>query len=282
MQLGWWLAAACTADGPVTYVERTDDVGTVAVTLDWRAPDLSDRSPVVVFVHAGGWEWGHLYADGLLERLDEAAAEGFFGVTVNYRTTHVVRAGATRFPWPAQRDDVRCAVRWVRNEAPDLGADPDRIALVGYGAGGHIATMVALASDEPDPDCPWPGDAQPEAVVSRGGPADFVALWPETTSDGRRDIARLLGSSAQIRPPGEVLRDASPVHWVDPDDPPVLQLHGTADRVVPLANAERLHDALLNRGVDATLEPLEGVQRSFRSYGDASDVEWRWLRERLP
>lgn len=287
--LGWSVWLACSEPvGPIEYVARADAEGTEVLTLDTRSPDPAvwgaGPHPVVVLIHAGAWRTGNLYGWGLRGRMEEAAERGFVGVTVEYRLTRDDVDGRVRWPWPAQLQDVWCAVRWVGANAESLGADRTRMAAMGYSAGGHLALMVALDPHRPviDEACPWTGRPKLAGVVSRAGPADVVGLWDETTNGGRRNLARLHGQFDD-RPSDEALRDASPLQAASVGDVPVLQIRGGQDRLVPPDNPARLHEILVDAGVEATLETLDGAGHlfAFSATPRAEELEWAWLEARL-
>ena len=262
---------ACSSPETTVYATRGDGRGApAAISLDHRSPDPDTWGPgphpVVIFIHGGGWESGTRSGWGLTGRLKEAARSGFVAVSVDYRLTHDQPDGRIRWPWPAQLADVRCAVRWVRSNATALHADETRIAAVGYSAGGHLALMLGLAPEHPapDPQCPWQGTHTVSHVISRAGPTDFPRLWDATLDRGRTMVSRLFGSLEVVRPDDARLLDASPLHWLDGDEPlHILQVQGGRDRLMPATNNARLHEALIAAGMPATYELFEDSGHRF-------------------
>ncbi|WP_375424031.1 alpha/beta hydrolase fold domain-containing protein [uncultured Friedmanniella sp.] len=193
-------------------------------------------APVVVFLHGGGWRLGSRRsvgpaypgptAEGTAPTpFEVVAAAGIAVASVDYRLT----GEAT---WPAQLDDAKDAVGWLRLRADDLGVDPARIAAWGESAGGHLAALLGLSGTV-------------TAVAAWYPPSDLAALPGDTGADpGAPDSreAQLLGAPLAAVP--ELAAAASPVAYVAPGAPPFLLLHGRADRAVPWEQSERFAAAL--------------------------------------
>src|SRR5690606_21971236 len=129
----------------------------------------------------------------------------------------------------AQLEDLRAAVRWLAAQGGRYGLDVSRLALFGYSAGGHLASLFALeASQQATREAPVP-----LAVVAGGAPCEFSWI-----PDHSRVLAYWLGGSQHELP--EVYRQASPLYHVSKDDPPVFLFHGQRDRLVPLQSPQRL------------------------------------------
>jgi acetyl esterase/lipase len=216
------------------------------------APRASSVLPVVVYLHSGGWISGDK-GEGARFLTPLVATGRFAGVSAGYR----LAGDAT---WPAQLHDVQAAVRWVRANADRYGFDPERIAAWGWSAGGHLALMLGATADVPALDGrlgPHPGESlRVTAVVHQAGIVDLLAI---DESPARRDnrallrfASRLLGTAP--RDAVDRAREASPVTHASPGDAPVFTFHGTADRTVPYDQAVRLHRALRDARVPATLE----------------------------
>jgi acetyl esterase/lipase len=216
----------------VTYC--TD--GGQLLTMSLFAPVPTARpAPVVLQVHGGGWERGKRFVD--LAQSTTAAqlvAHGMVVASVDYRL-------APENPWPDQIIDVKCAVRFLRANALELGIDPNRIAAWGSSAGGQLVSLLGV-NDTP---AAWDTGAyggvssRVDAVVDEFGPADLSAPGWGTyiTKIFRTVFGTASGSST-------VLREASPITYVAPGDPPFLILQGTADNIVPAAQSEDLAQRL--------------------------------------
>lgn len=191
-------------------------------------------NPAVVTVHGGGWD--------ARDRSDMApvarklAARGYTVLNIEYRL-------APDFVYPAQLDDLREAIRWLRRNATLLGIDPQRIAGWGYSAGGHLVTLAATERAD--------ADASLDAVVAGGTPAN-LPHYPHSPI-----ITRFLGMPYAEDPRRWV--DASPVTHVTATAPPMFLYHGTWDRLVDVDDTVGLHHALLTAGVPAELYLIHGA-----------------------
>lgn len=225
-------AATVPASAGDGVVERRAVTPTVDAYLP-GTPAATPR-PAVLFVHGGGWTQGsRRWWAGHARTL--TARTGWPTFTVDYDLD------AER-PYRAQPADVRRAVAWVRSNAADLGVDPDRIALVGSSAGGHLAMLVGATG------------AGAHAVVSLAGVADLPAL-----EEG--DLVTQLAADMLRAPVGSPRwRALSPVAHVDAGDPPMLLIASEDDPLVPSSQSRAMADALAGAGVPAELELLPGSE----------------------
>jgi acetyl esterase/lipase len=242
--------------------------------LDLYLPAQSDTpAPVVVFLHGGGWRLGSRSTAGPAYRgaspspFERVAQAGIAVASVDYRLS-----GEARFP--AQLHDAKAAVRWLRARAGEVGVDPDRIAAWGESAGGHLAELLGLVSDEAlEGDVGIPGTSSGvAAVVAWYAPSDVAAVATDTGIDPRDATTReaqLLGAPAVDVP--ELAAQASPVTHVSPDAPPFLLLHGAADRFVPCVQSERLYDALVEAGVEVELDVYEDADHMWLGSAEAPE-----------
>ena len=215
--------------------------GGVELKLDIALPSGSEAMrPAVVCIHGGAWRSGNrsTYSD-LIKKL---ASEGYVAATVSYRLSQVA-------PWPAQLDDVRAAVRWLRQHAETYRIDPERIGVTGGSAGGHLSLMLGLA-----PDGKVGGDTRVQAIVNYFGPTDMMGEG--FGANAVTAIESLVGGERAVK--GEVFKDCSPVTHVSRNDPPVLTFHGSLDRTIPVSQAILLHKALEAVKVPQRLDVLEG------------------------
>jgi len=220
----------------LVYARRGDE----ALRLDLAVPTVRGPGSVVLYVHGGGWHGGSR-KEGTVW-LAALARAGYAAATVDYRL-------APKYRWPAQLDDVREAVRWLRAHAAAEGYDAQRVALIGWSAGGHLACMLALHGSQADE----PGAARVYAAVALSPLTDLTAgYWDRIPHSGRK----LLGASRAEAP--ERYRAASPVAWVDPEDPPILLVHGLDDPVSPADQSLRLIRALRRVGAHGELLALPG------------------------
>jgi len=229
------------------------DSGDPRRRLDLYLPDepASDALPVIVFLHGGGWMQGDK-ADGAGHLLPFVRDGAYAGVSAGYRLTGEAE-------WPAQIHDARTVIRWVRAHADEYGLDPGRIAVWGRDAGAHLALMVGVTGDTAaldGEDGPYgEHSSHVSAVVNFFGVTDIPALVGQPSDVDRTGPnapeARLIGGTV---PDNEQrARAASPMSYISAADPPVLTLHGTADRTVPYDQAVRLDRKLNALGVDSYL-----------------------------
>jgi acetyl esterase/lipase len=196
----------------------------------------------VVFVHGGGWSAGNRTWYRAQGR--KAAAHGWVAASIDYRL-------APGHPFPAALDDVRAAVAWMRAHAPQLGADPNRIALVGGSAGGNLALLAGTT-----------GVPGVRGVVAWSPPTDLTTLRGPTLSPLVRDY---LGCGATVCAP--TARAASPVAQLRPGAPPMLVANSTHE-MIPLAQATAFAATARRVGVDVDLHVIDGTKHSTQ-YGAA-------------
>ncbi len=256
------LTLALAAEGPVVYAE----VGGHALTLDVWRPEGEGPHPGVLILHGGGWKYGDLY-ENVEPQARAAAAAGLVAVSANYRLS-------TEAIWPAQVDDVGCALRWVRAHAGELALDPDRIGVVGHSAGGHLALMLAEEPERPAPaGCPSQAGAEVQAAASIAGPSDLRAFYEATRWWGRKMARELLGlsPSASRRRLARALSSASPAERVDAQGPPVLQVVGAEDPLVPPSVIHAYDQRLQAAGRESAVQEIPGG-----GHNDVNRVEL-WL-----
>src|SRR5580700_3664307 len=142
------LADVSSAAEPATNVVVTEGItygrgGTEDLKLDLARPEHSaGLLPGLVYIHGGGWKGGS--RNGYRNEIREAAQRGYVAVTVEYRLTDPDKHGKAKYPFPAQLEDVKCAVRWLRANAGKYHVDPKRIGATGESAGGHLSLLLAV------------------------------------------------------------------------------------------------------------------------------------------
>jgi acetyl esterase/lipase len=196
-------------------------------------------TPAVIHIHGGGWAGGDKRWDGGLAGF---AQKGYFAASIEYRLDEVAK-------WPAQIQDCKCAVRWLRANAAKYNVDPNHIGVIGESAGGHLVaclgTMAGLKEYEGDGG--WPGvSSAVQAVVDFYGPTDFFEVG-KYSPQAILISQGLFGCSYEENP--ALWKSASPLAYVAAGDPPVLMVHGDADRLVPLAQSQVFAEALTKAGV---------------------------------
>src|SRR5262245_64573293 len=207
------------------------------------------RRPAVVIIHGGGWTGGDKAAAREFNIGTNLALKGYVGMSINY-----VLSTQGKVTWPQNLYDCKTAVRWLRKNAERLQIDPDHIGVIGGSAGGHLAAMVGLTgpADGLDPKGPY-GEfsCRVQCAVDLYGPADLLQI---------RDIA-LLGKPLAEAP--RRYRLASPTTHADKNDPPILILHGTADKSVDLKQSELFAAALHKAGTEHELVVVPDAPHTF-------------------
>lgn len=267
-----FVAAAASAVAAETKVRVLRDVAFLAPDrkekLDVYLPAEAapgQRRPALVWIHGGGWTGG-TKNEARAQNICGAAAEaGYVSVSIDYR----LGPGA----WPTNLHDCKNAVRFLRARAADYGVDPDRIAVAGGSAGGHLALMVALTAGKPELDPA--GDATPYAGVSNAVrcAVNFYGITniltrQETDKQGnptgkRRGLEGALSVHRAQAETDPVLVLASPVTHVRRGSPPLLTLHGRADATVDYLQADELDRVARERGAAHQVVYLDGVGHTF-------------------
>lgn len=210
--------------------------------------------PVVIFLHGGGWSEGDK-RDARRVGAHLLVRRGYAVVSPTYRLS-----GTALFP--AQIRDAKSAVRWVKEHGSDFGLDPDRIAVWGLSAGGHLAALVGTSAGAAFEEPGVPVDHyRVRAVVDYYGPTDMLQADAHMRSGLRFEepnsfAARLFGGPIREHP--ERVARANPITWVTPDDPPFLLVHGDQDPIVPHHQSVLLDQALRAAGVPSTLHTVAG------------------------
>jgi len=207
--------------------------------LDVYSPDTPSATPrpLVVFWYGGRWETGdkddYRFVGAALAEI------GAVAVLPNYRHYPIVKM--TGF-----MDDAALAAGWAALHAAELGTDPYRLYLMGHSAGAHIAALLTLNQRYLGvPGRPAPAIA---GMIGLSGPYDFLPLLD-------RDLQDMFG-------PPERYPDSQPIHFVRPDAPPMLLVHGLADQVVRPRNSINLAAAMQAQGVAVRLKTYPGLDHA--------------------
>ncbi|MEJ1238663.1 alpha/beta hydrolase [Chryseolinea sp. T2] len=230
--------------------------------------------PLVVWIHGGAWMLNDKYADmGYMKRTVSGFIEaGYALASIDYRHS-------TTAPFPAQIQDCNAALEFLHNNASKYNIDKTRIVLIGFSAGGHLASLQGLALNNNVSDF-YAGGRKPSynirGVIDFYGPSDFLAMIgradPDSTSD---PISRLLGASALRRP--DLSKRASPVTYVDKNDPPFFIVQGEKDESVPYQQSVLLQSYLNLAGVKNELTVVKGAPHYGEMF-DAQDIRDRMFK----
>ncbi len=231
--------------------------GERALLLDLYRPEKSAKpAPVVMWVHGGGWN------KGSKDRCPAVwlTQHGYAVASVGYRLTGEAQ-------WPAQIDDCRAAIRWLRTHAKEYGLDAKHIGVWGGSAGGHLVALLGTL--------PAPADesvsSRVQAVCDWYGPADLLTMPNNVHTPGKTlaDLAKtngaqLLGKTVRDAP--ELAKQASAFYQVSKGDAPFLIMHGDKDPGVPLEQSQRLYKKLVAAGVPAKLHVVPGAGHGGKAF----------------
>ena len=208
--------------------------------------------PVLVYIN--GSAWGKDNKDLAIPKLILAAQQGYFIVSVEVRPS-----GEAVFP--AQIEDCKCAVRFLRAKAKDYHIDTERLGAWGDSSGGHLASLLGTSAGAKDLEGKggWPDFSSRVHAVCAYCPAiDFLAAdWPEKHNAPNGPSFKLLGGDPR-KDKAELAKKASPLTYITKDSPPFFIVHGDADTAVPYSQSERLLEALKKAGVTASLHTVKG------------------------
>jgi acetyl esterase/lipase len=234
--------------------------GDVSLKLDILRPKKApaEPMPVVVYIHGGGWKGGS--KNNMPGPCTVLAQRGYFCASVEYRLSQVA-------PFPAQIEDCKCAIRFLRAHAKQYNIDPNRIGVWGHSAGGHLVALLGTSGDAKDLEGKggWQDESsRVQCVIDCFGPADFTILAKDQNAPQGgmgSPVAQLLGGPLAEK--ADLAAKASPITYVSKDDPPILIMHGDQDPTVPVNQSERFYEVLKKAGVDATLHVVKGAGHGF-------------------
>ncbi len=262
-------------DFPATDVgERSSIVETAGIpyatvadtelALDLYMPAAADNPPLIVYVHGGAWRFGSRDSVSVIDLVEH----GFAVASVSFRLSPVA-------PLPAQVHDIKGAIRFLRANAGEYGYDPERIAITGVSSGGHLAALVGLTNGS----APHEGDiggntgvsSDVQAVISYFGASNLTSILSQSTPRGLsvREPALDLLLGGPVEEQAELARFGSPVFHVDPNDPPLLLLHGDQDPQMPINQAHELHGVAKEQGLTVQFEVIHGAGHGGDAFFDA-------------
>ena len=207
------------------------------------------RVPAVVIIHGGGFTGGHRDAARELNIGSTLARNGYIGMSIDYALADIGRP-----TWPQNLYDCKTAVRWLRANADRLQIDPNHIGVIGGSAGGTLASLVTLTqvTDGLDPQGPYGNfPCQVQCGVDMYGIAS-MAEWHDSV---------MFGKTSDEAP--ELYKIASPLSYVRADSPPMLILHGTADRTVDVSQSEKFAAEFKAKGATYEVEIIPDAPHSF-------------------
>jgi acetyl esterase/lipase len=248
----------------------------------------------LLFIAGSGWHWPMNYGAGGIKdavasrvlgggSVDVLAGAGFTVFVINHRQ-------APLFRYPAAVEDARRAVRYIRHHGDEYGVTEEAIAAFGISSGAHLVLMLALGDGPGDPESADEVErhsSKIDVVAAFAGPTDLTAEeWMETV--GPAYMTSFIGAPHDGLS-GGAHAEASPLTYVDGDDPPVLLVHGDADQAVPVGQARTLAARLREHQVEVEYVEIAGGRHDFDAVLNHDPNELpsfpamaRWLLEHLP
>ena len=250
----------------VPYVSDGDD----SQKLDLYLPETPAGRPLplIVHIHGGGWRGGSKFPCPVVGMV----AQGYIVASVEYRFSQ-------KALFPAQIQDCKAAIRWLRANSTRYDIDPEHIGVTGGSAGGHLSALIGTTGGT-NVFAPLGGNEEQsdrvQAVCDIYGPTDFSTVMQQAADDRNvRNIFTFNSSSdpyslligASLEDNDDKTAAVSPVHYVNKDSPPTLILHGTHDTMVPFAQSEEFAATLKEKGVAVWLQALPGSGHGGPAFG---------------
>ncbi|HSM01717.1 MAG TPA: alpha/beta hydrolase [Acidimicrobiia bacterium] len=243
-----------------------------------------DRFRQIVDVHLPAGEGPHPTILAIHGGAFSTNSKTLYRHFAEYFTTRGVALVATNYrfvpesTYPAQVEDVQCALAWLHANAEGYGFDPERVVVLGGSAGGYLTAMLGTVEDRDlfAGDCPHPLPEDPVAgAVVFYGFFDFRTLddWPFSQVES---LQRMWGTTHD-QLSSEQLDEMSPIAWVDGSEPPFLLIHGVEDSTIPSVMSERFHAALSAAGAPSELILIEGTGHAFERQPTDSPANARSL-----
>lgn len=225
------------------------------LTMHIIMPEAKSQKPlpVIVWIHGGAWMSGN--KEGGIKGLIPFAQHGYVCATIDYRLSKEAR-------FPAQIEDSKAAIRFLRANAKTYHLDPERIGVWGSSAGAHVAALLGTSGDvkELEGNGGNPSySSKVNAVCDWFAPTDLLAIGDDEADQLKDNSATspesiLIGGPVQENK--EKARAANPITYISKDDPSFLIMHGDKDSTVPIKQSELLYNALQKQGVQATFIPV--------------------------
>ena len=242
--------------------------------LDVYVPTSSGdtKPPLIVWIHGGGWAKGSKDGIGNCAWILNA---GYALASVGYRLTDTAI-------FPAQLDDCKVGIQWLKDHAEDYGYDASKVIVWGSSAGGQLVSMLGTTGDPDNQADDLAG------IIDWFGPSELLTMQEQRTLPVPLDAnapdsfeSKLIGGTLPDHP--EKAAAASPLTHVTADDAPFLIMHGDQDALVPLEQSRRLLAALQKAGVPARLHVIPGAGHGGPAFqtDEAHEVIRSFLNETL-
>ena len=234
-------------------------VGDKSLLLDIYTPKESKGAlPLVVWIHGGAWRGGskeNCPAVNLVGR-------GYVAASINYRLSQEAI-------YPAQIEDCKAAIRFLRAGATKYSIDGNHVGVWGGSAGGHLVALLGATGDVKELEGKVGGNlefsSRVQCVVDYFGPTDFMQFRDKQTwvKVDKADSPLVLLVGGPLEEKKDLVAKANPITYVTKDDPPFLVVHGDKDNTVPIGQSELLVEALKKAGVEVTFEVVKDACHGF-------------------
>ncbi len=216
-------------------------------TLDLLTPkkQLYEKNPLIIYVHGGGWSEGDKDNSITNEYASQLASLGIAAASIDYRLS-------SEAIYPAQNEDVACAITFLINRAANYQIDAEKLILMGDSAGGQLVAMEAISSHH-----------EYLGVIMAYGVSD---LNKQITQEHDKNAVEYLGTKAT-----ELAKSDSPAFAKTYPNTSFLLIHGTSDTVVPAEESKDFAKILANNGVDVKYVPINHANHAFLGTKNASD-----------
>ncbi len=234
------------------------EVAGKALRLDVAMPiEAGKNRPAIMQIHGGAWVVGDKREQGW-PLIGHLAANGWVCFNVNYRLS----PAAT---WPDHIEDLKYALKWIRDRAEQYGVDPNFIACTGGSAGGHLAAMMGLTANDPEYQKGFEdADTTLQATIPIYGVFDFTNRLGTQQPQMRKTLLEPWVMKAFFDQEPERFRRASPLDRIHPDAPPFLIIHGTRDTLAPVRDARLFAERLRETSYAPVMyAELQGAQHAF-------------------
>lgn len=244
--------------------------------LDLYLPQSDKPLPLIIWIHGGAWLAGSKTDFVPLDCL----TDGYAVASINYRLSqHAI--------FPAQIQDCKAAVRWLRANAQNYNLDPNHFGAWGFSAGGHLVALLGTAGDvnEFDVGENLSQSSSVQAVVDYFGPTDFLQMeahrLPNSMIHSEPDSpeSKLIGGNIQDNP--EKVACANPITYITSDDPPFFIVHGDNDPLVPHHQSELFEAALKKANVPVTFYTVKGGGHGFFQDPNVPELTREFLAKHL-
>ena len=236
----------------------------------YHVPGATTPTPLVVWVHGGGWLTGDENFPRALALTNHNVAVA--AISYRFTTNQFAPSYPANVPHPAQIQDVKSAIRWLRANAAQFNIDPARIGIWGYSSGGHLAALAGTTGHTNlfDVGENLGQSSAVQAVADMSGPANIgLATANQQTANF---FTLLLGAPVASNP--ATLATVNPTSHARAGAPPFLLIHGETDPEVVIAHSESLHNALTNTGLSSLFVRLPGIGHTIPASQDPLTAQW--------